>query len=232
MGHKLVRLDGVVVAVGSFNPAIVTPDWLVRRGLISDSEGEECLSKMQALVQEGLMAFDATWFSLRLVQNQFILSTTSGVTPRLRDLAVGIFSLLPETPLTAIGLNFVADLQFDSEDEYHRFGHFLAPKKVWNDLYPTFNAGLATLTIALDNSKREGVLDAMPKSEQRRFTMQPSNTVSPHAVHIAFNHHYPIDEKNGARDGLQIISSQWDLDQDEAEKAFDQLGQIVNQQGG
>jgi hypothetical protein len=220
MGHHLRRLDGLVVAVGQFNPAIVTPEWLLAKGLIDESDKDAALSTMQALVREGLMAFDATWFSLRLVQNQMVLSTTAGLTPRIRDLAVGIFALLPETPLTGLGLNFAADVQFDSADEYHRFGYTLAPRAIWKELYPDLHSGLASLTIAIDQQLRQGDLAPVPGRGQRRFTIQPSNTISPNAVHIAFNHHSPLEPKNGARDALRIIAESWDDVQREAEMAI------------
>lgn len=217
MGSRTVRFDGIIVAVGQFNPAIVTPDWLLRHGLIPESDLEDCLAKLQALVQEGLMSFDSSWFSFRLVQNQMVLSTLAGATPRLRDLAVGILKILPETPISALGINFASDVQFDSSDEYHKFGDTLVPKDIWRSIYPGKNSGLSSLQVAIDNSSRTGEQQPAIGQDQRRFTVQPSNIVSPNAVHVAFNHHYPVSDKDGARGALQVLESRWEGDQQEAE---------------
>lgn len=218
MGFRTVRFDGIIVALGKFNPAIVTPEWLRRQELISDSDLEACMSKLQAMVQEGLMAFDCSWFSFRLVQNQFVLATVAGATPRIRDLAVGIFSVLPETPISAVGLNFASDIQFDSVDEYHKLGDVLAPKAVWKELFPDLGAGLVSLQIAVDKAGR-GQATKNPTEEQVRFTIEPSNAVGPNAVHIAFNHHYPLTGEDGARSALKVMKERWQADLEEAERS-------------
>lgn len=216
MGSRIVRFDGIIVAVGQFNPAIITPDWLQRQGLIAESDLEDCMSKLQALIQEGLMSFDSSWFSFRLVQNQMVLSTLAGATPRLRDLAIGIFRVLPETPISALGINFASDIQFDSAAEYHRFGDQLVPKAIWETIYPDRNIGLASLQVAIDENKRTGPQQATDV-DQRRFTIQPSNVVTPNAVHIAFNHHYPFSKNDGARSALETIERRWEDDLQEAD---------------
>jgi hypothetical protein len=220
MGYRIVRSDAIIVAIGAFNPAIVTPDWLHGRGLISEADRDHCLSKMQALVENRIMAFDADWFSLRLVENQLALSTSMGVTPRLRDLALGVFSILPETPLSALGLNFVADIQFDTSNEYHQFGDTLVPKSLWNELYPDKNAGVASLVVAIDSDPRLQTPDKKRAPHQKRFTIQPSNVINVNAVHIAFNDHFDLDKRNGARDSLPLLTNQWERSQEESDRAM------------
>lgn len=231
MGHQVKRLDAIIVAVGHFNPAIISPAWLQRNDLISESDADGAMETLQALVKEGLMSFDTSWFSFRLVHEQMALSTTAGATPRIRDLAASIFRLLPETPVTALGINFAADLQFDSTDEYHRFGDILVPKDIWSMLYPGLNAGVASLQLAVDSTPRTQLGAAESAPEQRRFTIQPSNVIGANAVHIAYNHHYPLGEGGGGRAAMDLILKCWEADFTEAEEKFALLVRLVLQGG-
>ena len=231
MANHVKRLDAIVVAVGQFNPAIVSPTWLQRKGLISESDAEAGMEDLQALVKEGLMSFDTSWFSFRLVQQQLVLSTTDGATPRIRDLAASIFRLLPETPVTAIGINFATDVQFDTADEYHRFGDVLVPKGVWSTLYPGLRAGVASLQLAIDSVPRTQIGAVGRTPEQRRFTIQPSNVINTNAVHIAYNHHYPLVDDGGGRAAMDLIMSRWEADFAEAEEKFGLLLQLIDEGG-
>ncbi|HMW22453.1 MAG TPA: hypothetical protein PKC59_03370 [Burkholderiaceae bacterium] len=221
------RLDAIIVAVGQFNPAILSPSWLQRKDLISESDADSAMESLQALVTEGLMSFDTSWFSLRLVQQQLVLSTTAGATPRIRDLAASIFRLLPETPVTAIGINFAADVQFDSVAEYHQFGDVLVPKEVWSKLYPGLSVGVASLQLAIDSTPRTHVGATGSIQEQRRFTIQPSNVIHTNAVHIAYNHHYPLGDDGGGRAAMDLIMAKWEADFDEVENKFELLLKLL-----
>ncbi len=227
MGHQVKRLDAIIVAVGQFNPAIVSPSWLLNKALISESDSEAAMETLQALVKDGLMSFDTSWFSFRLVHQQLVISTTAGATPRVRDLAASIFRLLPETPVTAIGINFATDMQFDTAEEYHRFGDTLVPKTVWSKLYPKLNAGVASLQIAIDSTPRNQVGVVSDAPEQRRFTIQPSNVINTNAVHIAYNHHYPLNGNGGGRAAMDLIKDRWQVDFSEAEENFELLANLL-----
>lgn len=231
MAYQVKRLDAIIVAVGHFNPAIVSPAWLQRKDLISESDADSAMETLQALVKEGLMSFDTTWFSFRLVHQQMALSTTAGVTPRIRDLAASIFRLLPETPVTAVGINFATDLQFESTDDYHRFGDLLVPKGVWSALYPGLNAGVASLQLAIDPTPRTQLRPAESPPEQRRFTIQPSNVIGANAVHIAYNHHYPLGDDGRGGAAMDLIQKCWDADFAEAEEKFGLLVKLVLEGG-
>jgi hypothetical protein len=209
MGYRITRLDAIVVAVGAFNPAIVTPDWLARHDLISEAERDECLGTMQALISNGIMAFDAEWFGFRLIKNQLAISSTKGATPRVKDLAWGILRLLPETPLSAMGMNFVADVQFDSAEEYHQFGDALVPKTIWGHLFPDRSVGVANLNIAINASPRTSGV-AQDTTDQKRFIIQPSNLVGPNAVNIVFNDHRILDGEVPALHAADILDRHWD----------------------
>lgn len=72
----------------------------------------------------------------------------------MRDLVLGIFSILAETPITRMGLNWTFEFKLPSEEKWHAMGDLLAPKDLWRDLVPG-RPGLKTLTIQGQRPTRE-----------------------------------------------------------------------------
>lgn len=98
-----------IVAVGAFNPAIFSPDWLERNTLIGAEDAETARQSTALIISQQVSVVDTDWFTLQVLDNQLTLSSKGVLSPTLRDLAVGIFSLASQTPVTALGMNFVGD---------------------------------------------------------------------------------------------------------------------------
>src|SRR5260370_39292372 len=96
------------VALGTFAPAYFTPDWLERHQLIGSDDAAEARAAADFVVTQQASQFQTSWCQLQVVQNQFTLANKGDLATTLRELADGIFSLLPEVPISAIGLNFSA----------------------------------------------------------------------------------------------------------------------------
>jgi hypothetical protein len=116
--------------VGSFNPTIFQPRWLGSQQLIRPEEAE---SAKFTVIQAEVADFSTEWFQLQVLQSRMLLSSMD---PRqygpLRDLAAGILTLLPHTPVTAFGLNRQFHFRMTSTEAWHELGHLLAPKESWN----------------------------------------------------------------------------------------------------
>src|SRR5260221_3519734 len=148
---------GAIVAVGTFAPAIFTPDWLERHQLIGSDDAVAARSRDDFVLTQQVSQFQTDWFQLQVLQNQFVVANKGALAPTLRDLSAGVFSLLPELPITAIGLNFFAHYRFSDIAECHRLGDTLAPKDIWAEMYPlgdNQSIGLLDLTMAVLPHKR------------------------------------------------------------------------------
>src|SRR5829696_7901521 len=112
-----------IVMIGSFNPAIFQPRWLATQQLIRTEEAEK--AKI-TIVQSELVDFSTEWFQLQVLQNRFQLASAD---PRqygpLRDLAAAIFTVLPHTPISALGLNRQFHFKMPSRDAWHVVGDLL-----------------------------------------------------------------------------------------------------------
>lgn len=214
-----------IVAVGAFNPAIFTPDWLERNKLIGEDDADAARQLSSLVVSQQVCQFETDWFSLQVLEDRFSLTSKGALTPALKDLAVGIFTLLAHTPITAVGLNFTGHYKLDSEKEYHKVGDVLAPKDIWDKLYPGENesAGMAELTIRIQPCSRGQV----PKSgDEKRITVQPSGRLKSNGVFFAQNDHHAVvvqdeDTFTAAERTAQIIDLYWQSTWEESLRVFD-----------
>jgi hypothetical protein len=131
-----IELAGVsVVGAGAFNPAIFHPLWFAEKQLIPRNAIDEALGKDFVAVRE-LSAFTADWLSVQVTTDQAALSTVEeGRELDLRDLAKSVFDLLPETPVTAIGINADAHFRVGSEEQWHAIGDRFLPKDFWQPMF-------------------------------------------------------------------------------------------------
>ena len=119
-----------IVIIGSFDPTIFQPQWLGTQELIRPEEAEN--AKI-AIIQTEVADFATEWFQLQVLQNRV---TSLSADPRqyapLRDLAAAIFTVLPYTPISALGINRHFHFKTPSNEAWHEIGHLLAPKKPWD----------------------------------------------------------------------------------------------------
>jgi hypothetical protein len=213
-----------IVALGSFNAAIFTPDWLERNNLIGSEDAEGAQSSDSLVVSKGLAQVETNWFQLQVLENRLAVTSKDVLSPQLKDLAVGMFSLLLQTPVTAVGLNFTAHYRLDRVQDYHKIGDVLAPKDIWTELYPgpDVNTGLGNLTIVVEPFKR----DAAPTTRDRKqIAVQPSPQIK-NGVLFSLNDHHEIvvseqEKSTSAEIALRIVEQNWQTGWDEAKRVFD-----------
>lgn len=131
-----------IVVLGKWNPSIFSPAWLRLNKLIGEEEQE---ASQVHFVVEPAASFQTDWLAVNVTHAQLVLATTMpSEYQRLRDTAVGILTVLGQTPVSAIGLNVEAHWKPSDYDEWHRFGDALEPKEFWEEslLLP----GLQSLT--------------------------------------------------------------------------------------
>jgi hypothetical protein len=118
-----------IVLVGSFNPAIFQPQWLVSQNLVTKQEADHADIK---IIQPEVTDFSTQWFQLQVLANRFLVQSSD---PReyspLRDLAAGMFTVLSHTPTTALGITRNYHYRMPSIEKWHALGHLLAPKESW-----------------------------------------------------------------------------------------------------
>lgn len=189
-----------IVMVGSFNPGIFHPAWLSSRGLLPEGDAEEAQIN---IVTPDVSQFSTEWLTIEVLAGRLRLAThLPPYYPSLRDLASGVLTLLPQTPIGAIGLNYLAHVKLKNDDQWHALGHKLAPKDLWAQILK--DPGMRRLVI---EAQREDGRDG-----HVMVAVEPSMRVQP-GVFISTNDHYagpPIEKGQGAGWALDAINDCWE----------------------
>lgn len=212
-----------IVAVGSFNPAIFSPDWLEKHNLLGADDAAVARENASIALTSQFTRFDVEWATVQVLQNQFSITSKGPLTPAIVDLAKGAFSILPHTPIQAIGLNFYGHYAM-SEDEFYRIGDVLAPKEIWKRVFPQqdMTAGLGDLTIKIQHTPTGRTPVDM---DEKRIRLQPSDRIR-FGVLFSYNSHYQMTESklNGrpsAEVAAGIVAEDWQRCWDDSVRVFD-----------
>ena len=146
MAYTAEIFTSTIVALGNFNPA--TSHWLEQNGLIGadDAAGiREGADGSQLVLSRQVTTCESAWFSLQVLQDRFTVASKGVLSPAFKDLVVGILQLVPHTPITAVGLNFLAHFKLPSKEQYFQVGDVLAPKEIWENLFPDEMPGLGRI---------------------------------------------------------------------------------------
>jgi hypothetical protein len=186
-----------VVVLGRFNPAIFSPAWLRLRKLIGQTDSDQ--ANLQVILPV-FSSFSTDWFQLQAREDLLQLSTSMVQDfDRLRDLAVGILTVLGETPVHSVGINREIHWLASSVDAYHVFGDALAPKEFWGKELKL----PGTQTVAIQATRPDLWAGWI------QVTVQPSAVVRLLGIFAQYNDHYwlkRVSEQPNTRSDFEIIT--------------------------
>lgn len=191
--------------LGSFNPAILHPNWLANQNLIRKEEAQVALEQEQMVVTSEFTTYQADWLRVQAMHERIALSTTDATKfSPLRDVATGIVRLLEHTPITAAGLNYECHVSLPSEEQWHTVGNYFAPKTTWNKVLET--PGMLSLTI------QGRIKDS--SSKYSNIKIENSSRFE-HSVFIQVNNHYELKPTQNdfkhqpALQAADIVDNEW-----------------------
>ncbi len=200
--------EGVTIVLrGNFNPSIFHPSWFLSYRLLRTQEAEN--AKIEIVHPEAAV-FTSEWLKISVTRDRFNAgSSQESHYEAVRDLVVGVFSLLNHTPLTAVGINRDFHYRLESEDLVNSIGNRLAPKQDWEDLLS--EPGMLSLAM---RGNRTDNLDGYI-----HVKVEPSALEKP-GVFVAVNDHYQLKSGEGllskTGDATRIIADQWKVSMDRA----------------
>lgn len=210
-----IQLSGIsVVAVGAFNPAIFHPWWFAEKELMPENAIEDAVEH-ESVAMRQLASFTADWLAVQVTLEQAAFSTVEeGREFDLRDVAKGVFDLLPETPIDAVGINADAHFRVGSEDDWHAIGDRILPKDVWQPVFEGeewrrrpggATIGLRTVTVEASPKDRVGWV---------RAEVAPSVRLTPRGVYVGVNTHFQLtvsdEERGNGYKAARVVEEQWD----------------------
>lgn len=209
------RLFSVVI-LGDFNPVIFHPLWYAQNGLIAAQEVEDA---EEVLTSQEVSMFRWNEIHFQVEQHRFGLTTKDAAkAPQLRDLAIGSFTLLEHTPLTALGLNLESRFKLENREDWDAVGHRLAPKQSWRSILE--DPGM--LAVSMSGTRRECAADRVS------IQVSPANGLE-FGVVVRINQHYTVEtvrrtslpDRN--QEVIRILSEDWSDFRDYAENSAAQL---------
>ncbi|MEH3105494.1 MAG: hypothetical protein PGN12_16535 [Sphingomonas phyllosphaerae] len=186
-----IEMQGIaIVLMGTFNPTIITPDWLARHKIIDENEVD---SSAIVVIHPEVSQFTVGDLIFEVNTERFVLHVTAEPFVRSVDIVVDIFKdKLSHTPISAMAINYLAHFKVPSHKHQTALGRALAPLQAWADWGQTFEAdepskvgGLVSLTVqqSAPSDRAAGYV---------RCTIEPSNRIQPSGtgVFMQVNDHY------------------------------------------
>lgn len=210
-----------IVFLGDFNPAILQPYWLLNKKLIREQEAKK--AKVQ-LIHNELVKCDLDWAEYESTKDRFTLkSSQEPYFNTVKDLAIGIFKNLPETPLKALGINHIKHFALPNKETYYNFGNKLAPLSNWSPFIK--NPRLFQVEIIEQQRK-----DELQGSFQVKIL--PSEIVPPSmfGVSIAINDHFDtsVTAPRAGDDLVEILRTNWQQSFDRCNDVIENLWKNLN----
>lgn len=214
MERPNVALEGAAVVVkGSFNPAILSPNWLHQLQLISSVELDH---QDVDIISRDITAFSAGWAAVRATPDHLQLSTSDVAEfERVRDLAIGILRSLPHTPISGLGINRDFHFRVESQARWHAIGDALAPKDIWKSVLHQSGMQDVTLIGQRDDNQRGRI----------QVSVQPSAR-SPQAVFVGVNNHFDLVAQNPS--DLPTRDAAWSLEPESAAETSEKIPRAIS----
>lgn len=168
------------VALGSFNPQIFHPAWLLKEGIISPKDADAIEVKINSrnisVLSNSWLGVEARDLILKVTVNQ------KAYYEIVRDIVGGIFQVLNNTPVRALGINNSANVSFEKQSDRVNVGAGFINLDNWESLLkdPQFNQIVVQGTKKSDKYKG-----------YQRITIQPSIEIE--GIFIDVNDHFELD---------------------------------------
>jgi hypothetical protein len=212
VSERLPDIAGLnIVLVGDFNPAILQPAWLAANDLL---RWEEADSANIQIVSRDVTIFSTDWVELAATPDRFQVTSAAAPSYKLvRDLIIGVFRLLPHTPIRALGINRNYHFRVPDQKTWDAFGDKIAPKDLWQDVL--VDPGTRSLIM----------LGKRPDEYAGNFVVQVEPSLRFQGIYIATNDHFQLDamEVATAEGMADILGSEWEASEERANNTTTRL---------
>ncbi len=211
-----------IILVGDFNPSIIQPFWLASKKLIKNQEADQADVE---LIHSELSRFELDWVFIEVTKTKFELrSSKEPYFEAVRDLAIGIFTYLSETPVRAGGINHHLHFAMPDNARYYQVGNSLGKLSNWANFMN--DPRMLRLDI-LENERKD------KNNGSYRVIVQPSDQLSTAAFPLSITLNDHIDAKKGDKvldsNVIKILASIWDNSFKRSYEIMDAMWESITQ---
>jgi len=205
----IISEEASIVLVGNMNPKIFHPEWLIRKEIVADWDYSQKNNGIVVLPDMAQIELPDELKMTVLLEQFSIRSSRASEHLSLQDMIVNIFTLLAETPIAKMGMNYTSIIKIEDVDKWKKFGLNLAPQQQWKEAAQFINdldeekqkeLGLWELTM---NLPRPDDFDGYIRSKIAVFPQAGQNTLS-----FNVNNHIEISDKS-AETMINILEEHW-----------------------
>ncbi|ELO1773916.1 hypothetical protein K6U20_07615 [Vibrio fluvialis] len=206
-----------IVLIGGFSPVNITRDCLLRYELISSEDYDNARN---ILLNQGTSRFELPWaiVTVNTIKDGTeaklsVALTDPGSYALFSDLVMSLCDAFATTTVNALGINFHSKVTHFKLEDWHDFGHKLAPKQFWRKAFAPgrddLHVGLKTIAIKFD-SLLESVAPLTPDDDQTELnvSVKPLSKYEDQTfdTEVMFNYHFPILESLGMEMAKHTLS--------------------------
>src|SRR3990167_7852578 len=181
-----------VVLIANFNPSIMQPRWMAGAGLLGEEEAKS--AKVSIIAQDMAMFEVGEWLSMQVTTERFQAMGPFSPALKIRDLVVGLFSVLEPPPVAHLGINRGMHFRLTDLATRDALGERLVPPTVWPSRF-----GEPKM-----NSLRMRGARAGWDAEWITMTVGASVQIPETGVYLSSNEHYQCD---GAEHAVRLLRS-------------------------
>lgn len=210
--EKYLQIESLsIVIVGDFNPVIFQPFWLANKCLIREDEAKNAVIDV---IHNEIVKYDLDWVNIQITKNRCEFKTKVPYFDPLKDLIVGIFKILNETPIKLFGINHLYDFSLQTPEQYYNFGKELTPLEFWND---NLNDPRLNQLEIIENIRKDG------QNGKRRIIIGPSTQSIPFGIAIKVNNHFDLVSKDFKIDFIPVLEKNWSNSFEESKSIIENL---------
>lgn len=200
-----------VVLLGNFNPSIITPYWLAKKGFIREIEAST--AKLE-IIHPNISRFSVSdWLNIEANQKRIDFKTNrESHFSILRDLVVSVFSVLSETPIKSFGINHLCHFTLRNQEEYENFGYWLSPVQKLGSLLNKPKLQTIQFKETLNDKGEDGLIT---------LTISPSDLIHDRkSVVFNINQHFDFEGKD-SDEIIEFFVKKWS-------KSFSKIDKLNN----
>lgn len=200
--YVLLNTKITIVVAGQFHPGVFTPDWFEYHKIVSK---EDCDKAEIKFVEASVINIDFGWFRWFSDPQRILVELLiDGDDDRLLDLLRSVLIMFSYTKVTAVGVNFEFQINFNKEDDWHALGHHLAPKDVWKNSFgrEDLHYGMKQTSIQIDDFYDECSTLNITARAANDHKKDPKHT---HRAAFEFNNHFSFPEQNNWNERVEKI---------------------------
>lgn len=206
-----------VVLLGGFNPLIFHPLWLLKKGLIPETDVVE----KQIIINSRVSQYPiGDWMQMTVTPErcEFKIEKPERIV-LMKDLIIGTLNALPEIPIIAVGINRGNIINLGDEKSHFIFGSKLAVLDIWNDCFKTPRLR----DIIIEN--QEGTLE---EGVRRRIQIKPAEIKDlKYCIDVNLNNHY-TEKKQDVAFAIRTLDTNMQSDFDKYETILSSITQKMN----